>query len=312
MSDLAWAREPTRRSDRRGHRPPAAAHPQPVRQRRHDRVGRGDPQRRPARRATSPVRATTRSSSPSPGARAWWRASRAPTPTRRRSCSWATPTSSPSTPTAGRATRSAPRWSTASSGVGARSTCSTSPRRRRSRSAGSPTAGSVPAARSSTSRWPTRRRSARGAPTGCCSTSATPSTPTTCSPSRAGSRSRRPAGPRLPVLVGEKGTFWTKIRVHGTPGHGSQPFRTDNALDHRRRGGAPHRRVPTADADPRVVAPVRRGDALRPGAHRGAAEPRRLRRARWPSCRSASRGTGTRARTPRSRRPSRTAARRPT
>jgi acetylornithine deacetylase/succinyl-diaminopimelate desuccinylase-like protein len=38
------------------------------------------------------------------------------------------------------------------------------------------------------------------------------------------------AGPRLPVLVGEKGTFWTKIRVHGTPGHGSQPFHTDNAL----------------------------------------------------------------------------------
>ena len=39
-----------------------------------------------------------------------------------------------------------------------------------------------------------------------------------------------PAGPRLPVVVGEKGTFWTKIKVHGTPGHGSQPFRTDNAL----------------------------------------------------------------------------------
>ena len=39
-----------------------------------------------------------------------------------------------------------------------------------------------------------------------------------------------PAGPRLPVLVGEKGTFWTKIRVHGTPSHGSRPFRTDNAL----------------------------------------------------------------------------------
>jgi acetylornithine deacetylase/succinyl-diaminopimelate desuccinylase-like protein len=39
-----------------------------------------------------------------------------------------------------------------------------------------------------------------------------------------------PAGPRLPVVVGEKGTFWTKIRVKGTPGHGSQPFRTDNAL----------------------------------------------------------------------------------
>jgi len=39
-----------------------------------------------------------------------------------------------------------------------------------------------------------------------------------------------PQGPRLPVLVGEKGTYWTKITVDGTPGHGSQPFRTDNAL----------------------------------------------------------------------------------
>ena len=35
---------------------------------------------------------------------------------------------------------------------------------------------------------------------------------------------------RLPVLVAEKGTFWTKIRVHGTPGHGSQPYETNNAL----------------------------------------------------------------------------------
>lgn len=39
-----------------------------------------------------------------------------------------------------------------------------------------------------------------------------------------------PAGTRLPVLVAEKGTFWTKIRVHGTPSHGSRPFHTDNAL----------------------------------------------------------------------------------
>ncbi len=37
-------------------------------------------------------------------------------------------------------------------------------------------------------------------------------------------------GVRLPVLTAEKGTFWSKLRVHGTPGHGSQPFRTDNAL----------------------------------------------------------------------------------
>ena len=39
-----------------------------------------------------------------------------------------------------------------------------------------------------------------------------------------------PHGPRLPVMVAEKGTYWSKIHVHGTPGHGSQPFRTDNAL----------------------------------------------------------------------------------
>ena len=37
-------------------------------------------------------------------------------------------------------------------------------------------------------------------------------------------------GPRLPVLADEKGTFWSKLTVRGTPGHGSQPFRTDNAL----------------------------------------------------------------------------------
>lgn len=37
-------------------------------------------------------------------------------------------------------------------------------------------------------------------------------------------------GIRLPVMVTEKGTYWTKLRVHGTPAHGSQPFGTDNAL----------------------------------------------------------------------------------
>jgi acetylornithine deacetylase/succinyl-diaminopimelate desuccinylase-like protein len=39
-----------------------------------------------------------------------------------------------------------------------------------------------------------------------------------------------PEGVRLPVLTGEKGTFWSKLKIRGTPGHGSQPFRTDNAL----------------------------------------------------------------------------------
>jgi acetylornithine deacetylase/succinyl-diaminopimelate desuccinylase-like protein len=35
---------------------------------------------------------------------------------------------------------------------------------------------------------------------------------------------------KLPVLVAEKGILWSKLRVTGTPGHGSMPFRTDNAL----------------------------------------------------------------------------------
>jgi acetylornithine deacetylase/succinyl-diaminopimelate desuccinylase-like protein len=34
----------------------------------------------------------------------------------------------------------------------------------------------------------------------------------------------------LPVLVAEKGISWAKLIVTGTPGHGSMPFRTDNAL----------------------------------------------------------------------------------
>ncbi len=37
-------------------------------------------------------------------------------------------------------------------------------------------------------------------------------------------------GVKLPVLTAEKGTFWSKLKIRGTPGHGSQPFRTDNAL----------------------------------------------------------------------------------
>lgn len=38
------------------------------------------------------------------------------------------------------------------------------------------------------------------------------------------------SGVKLPVMVGEKGSYWCAIRVKGTPGHGSMPFRTDNAL----------------------------------------------------------------------------------
>jgi acetylornithine deacetylase/succinyl-diaminopimelate desuccinylase-like protein len=39
-----------------------------------------------------------------------------------------------------------------------------------------------------------------------------------------------PTGPKLPVIVGEKGTYWCTLRITGTPGHASQPLRTDNAL----------------------------------------------------------------------------------
>ncbi len=39
-----------------------------------------------------------------------------------------------------------------------------------------------------------------------------------------------PSGLCLPVIVGEKGAFWSTLRVRGSSGHGSQPFRTDNAL----------------------------------------------------------------------------------
>ncbi|HEX2155183.1 MAG TPA: M20/M25/M40 family metallo-hydrolase [Acidimicrobiia bacterium] len=37
-------------------------------------------------------------------------------------------------------------------------------------------------------------------------------------------------GPTYPVSVGEKGPYWTTMRSHGTPGHGSAPYGADNAL----------------------------------------------------------------------------------
>jgi len=37
-------------------------------------------------------------------------------------------------------------------------------------------------------------------------------------------------GIRLPVVTGEKGACWCVLSVRGTPGHASQPLRTDNAL----------------------------------------------------------------------------------
>lgn len=34
----------------------------------------------------------------------------------------------------------------------------------------------------------------------------------------------------IPVAIGEKGAFWTMLRTRGTPGHGSAPYGSDNAL----------------------------------------------------------------------------------
>lgn len=46
----------------------------------------------------------------------------------------------------------------------------------------------------------------------------------------------------VPVTVAEKGPWWRILRTSGTPGHGSQPYATDNAL------------VPLADAITRLAA----------------------------------------------------------
>ena len=41
---------------------------------------------------------------------------------------------------------------------------------------------------------------------------------------------KSPGGLKLPIMVGEKGCYWCRITVSGTAGHGSQPYKTDNAL----------------------------------------------------------------------------------
>ncbi len=37
-------------------------------------------------------------------------------------------------------------------------------------------------------------------------------------------------GPKAIMVVGEKGSHWVSLKVKGTPGHGSIPYKTDNAL----------------------------------------------------------------------------------
>ena len=77
--------------------------------------------------------------------------------------------------------------------------------------------------------------------------------------------------PYIGVNVGEKGVAWRTLRVHGIPGHGSQPFKADNALM-------------TAAA----VMPSRRAPACARWACACASRGRRPRRwprwRRWPTC----------------------------
>ena len=92
-------------------------------------------------------------------------------------------------------------------------------------------------------------------------------------------------GLRLPVMVGEKGSWWCTIRVSGTPGHASLPYATDNALVTAARVVERLAVVPPRGAGRRHVAPVPR----RPGAARRADgrpdRPRPHRRRARPTCR---------------------------
>ncbi|MCP3936301.1 MAG: M20/M25/M40 family metallo-hydrolase [Actinomycetia bacterium] len=45
-----------------------------------------------------------------------------------------------------------------------------------------------------------------------------------------GVHSGSPEAPSISINVAEKGVAWRRLRVKGTPGHGSMPFRSDNAL----------------------------------------------------------------------------------
>ena len=94
----------------------------------------------------------------------------------------------------------------------------------------SPTAASGRAATCCTSPSPTRRPAAPTAPAGSPTTTRTRSAATTCSPRAAACTTARPEAPAIGVTVGEKGVAWRRLRVRGTPGHGSMPFRIDNAL----------------------------------------------------------------------------------
>ena len=132
-----------------------------------------------------------------------------------------------------------------------------------------------------------------------------------CLTENGGTVSRGTAADELNVTVhvGEKGVAWRRLRVKGTPGHGSMPYGADNALvkaaqvvsrlaDYRpvavRRRAVARRSSPRSTLDPAVKAAL-----VDPVARRRVH--RRARRRAWPSTRG-------RPPTPRSRRTCATAA----
>jgi hypothetical protein len=83
--------------------------------------------------------------------------------------------------------------------------------------------------------------------------------------------SRCPGGDgalRLPVLVGEKGSAWSTLRITGTPGHASQPYATDNALVTAAQVVQRLAEFRPRDPDPRLLAPVPRRHGVPGRGHR--------------------------------------------
>ncbi len=82
-----------------------------------------------------------------------------------------------------------------------------------------------------------------------------------------------PEAPQIGVTVAEKGVAWRRLRVRGTPGHGSMPFRIDNALIAAAGRRATPRRLPARPAVPRAVAGPGRRAGLRRRAEAGTPRP---------------------------------------
>ena len=118
-----------------------------------------------------------------------------------------------------------------------------------------------------------RRGGARhaGAPTGCSTTSATRCHADYVLTESGGFQIPTPAGTAAAGARGREGHLLDEDHGarHAGPRLAAVPHR--QRAHHRGRGGASHRRLPPADPDPRVVASVRRGHALRARAHRRAA-----------------------------------------